>query len=376
MKTKGALILGPGRDWEIAEFDLGDPIAGEVQVRLAAAGLCHSDDHLRTGDQPPPFYPVLGGHEGAGIVTKVGANVTGLREGDHVVLSFIAACGRCRACARGRQHLCDRGASIGTGRSIADGTYRAATRSGHPIHPMTLLGAFAPYVTVHQDSVIKIEDDIPLDRAVLVSCGVCTGWGSAVHAGGTQPGDAVVVIGCGGIGMNAIQGAAMAGARFVFAIDPVAFKREQALKFGATHVFSSLDEAASHIQDLTWGALADVVVLAVGVLEPEMIQSALSVTAKGGTVAVTAVGPAGVDAAAMSLIQLTALEKRVQGVMFGGASPRAQVPKLLNLYRNGALKLDELVTRTYRLEDITVGYRDMLEGRNIRGIIEFTDSDY
>jgi len=375
MKTKGAILRGAGRDWEIEEFDLGDPIAGEVQVRIAASGLCHSDHHYRSGDRNPPFFPMLGGHEGSGVVTKVGPGVTTVEEGDHVVLAFTPACGICGPCARGMQHLCDKGAAIGTGRAISDGSFRT-TSGGSPVYAMALVGAFAPYVTVNSAAVIKIEKDIPLNRAALLGCGVCTGWGSATEAGGSRVGDTVVVVGCGGIGINAVQGAAHSGARFVIAIDPVEFKREQALAFGATHTFSSMAEAADRIRDLTWGQMSQVTVLTVGVMDGEMIQPALDLTAKGGTVVVTAVGPSDAGKTSIDLGMLSMLEKRIQGTIFGGASPRTQVPKLLNLYRSGSLKLDELVTRTYRLEDINQGYDDMLSGKNLRGVIEFSDADY
>lgn len=373
MKIKGAMVYGPGQDWQVEEFDLGDPVSGEVQVRLAASGLCHSDEHFRSGDLPAPFYPILGGHEGAGVVTKVGPGVSEVVEDDHVVLAFTPACGTCRQCARGRQNLCDRGAGIGTGKAISDDSYRA-TKDGAPVYQTSLTGTFAPYATVHKSSVIKIEKDIPLSRAALLGCGVCTGWGSTASIGGTQPGDTVLVIGAGGIGINAVQGAAHAGARFVVAVDPVEFKRTQALKLGATHAYATLAEATEQITEMTWGTMADVTAVTMGVLDSDLIEPALQATGKGGTVVLTAIG--GRPATSVSWHHLTLHEKRVQGALFGGTSPRAQVPKLLNLYRSGMLRLDELVTRTYRLEDVNQGYEDMREGRNLRGVIEYTDADY
>lgn len=375
MKTKAAILSQPGAKWEVTEVELGDPVAGEVQVRLAASGLCHSDEHLVTGSTPVASYPVLGGHEGAGVVTKVGTGVTGLKEGDHVVLAFIPACGVCGPCSTGLQNLCDLGANLLSGRSIADGTHRVML-GDTPVTTMCLLGTFSPYVTVHQASVIKIEDDIPLDKAALLGCGVSTGWGSATEIGDTRPGETVVVMGVGGVGINSVQGAAHAGARFVIAIDPVDFKREQALAFGATHAFASVEDAMAALPDLTWGKLADLVVITVGVIHGEHIQEALSMTGKGGRVVVTGMGHyADVDVK-LNLFELTLLQKRVQGAIFGGSSPRSQIPRLLHLYRAGQLKLDELITTTYRLEDINQGYADMAAGTNLRGVITYTDEDY
>ncbi|MGA4688845.1 NDMA-dependent alcohol dehydrogenase [Rhodococcus sp. AB351] len=375
MKTKAAVVKGINQPWEIEEIDLGDPVAGEVQIRLAASGLCHSDEHLRSGATPLPSFPVLGGHEGAGVVTKVGPGVRGLEEGDHVVLAFIPACGRCRACAKGMQNICDEGAGLLTGQAISDKTYRA-TLNGDPVLQMCLLGTFAPYVTVNEASVIKIEKDIPLEKAALLGCGVATGWGSATEIGGTKLGDTVVVIGVGGVGINSVQGAAHAGARFVVAIDPVEFKRQKAKAFGATHVFASIEEAAPVIGEITWGQMANVTVITVGEITGDIIGPALGLTAKGGQVVVVGMGHATDSQVTMSLFELTLLQKRLQGAIFGGTGPRSQIPKLLELYRNGQLDLDNLVTKTYKLEDINEGYADMHAGKNLRGLVLYGEDDY
>ncbi|APE11457.1 alcohol dehydrogenase [Rhodococcus sp. 2G] len=375
MKTKAAVVKGINQPWEIEEIDLGDPVAGEVQIRLAASGLCHSDEHLRSGATPLPSFPVLGGHEGAGVVTKVGPGVRGLEEGDHVVLAFIPACGRCRACAKGMQNICDEGAGLLTGQAISDKTYRA-TLNGDPVLQMCLLGTFAPYVTVNEASVIKIEKDIPLEKAALLGCGVATGWGSATEIGGTKLGDTVVVIGVGGVGINSVQGAAHAGARFVVAIDPVEFKRQKAKEFGATHVFASIEEAAPVIGEITWGQMANVTVITVGEITGDIIGPALGLTAKGGQVVVVGMGHATDSQVTMSLFELTLLQKRLQGAIFGGTGPRSQIPKLLKLYRNGQLDLDNLITKTYKLEDINEGYADMHAGKNLRGLVLYGEDDY
>jgi S-(hydroxymethyl)glutathione dehydrogenase/alcohol dehydrogenase len=374
LKTKGAILWGVGEEWSVEEIEVGDPREGEVTVELAASGLCHSDEHLVTGGTPVAFYPVIGGHEGAGVVTKVGPGVTGLKEGDHVVTAFIPACGVCPPCSAGMQNLCDLGANLLAGTSISDGSYRTQAR-GKDVIPMCLLGTFAPYMTVHQASVVKIEPDIPLDVAALVGCGVTTGWGSATKVADVRPGEDVVVMGVGGVGMNAVQGAAAAGAKRVVVIDPVASKREWAMDLGATHAFSSVEEATEPLKELTWGRMAQKTIITVGDIQGEDVQNALDLTGKGGRVVVTGMGNAANIDVKLSLFELTLLQKDLQGAIFGGLAPRKAIPELLSLYQEGQLKLDELVTSRYRLEDINQGYQDMRDGKNIRGMIEYTDAD-
>ncbi|SEM12336.1 S-(hydroxymethyl)glutathione dehydrogenase / alcohol dehydrogenase [Blastococcus sp. DSM 46786] len=374
MKTKGAVLWGVGEEWSIEEIELGDPREGEVQVQLAASGLCHSDEHLVTGGTPVASYPVIGGHEGSGVVTKVGPGVTGLQEGDHVVTAFIPACGTCPPCSRGQQNLCDLGANLLAGTAISDGSYRVQAR-GKDVIPMCLLGTFSPYMTVHQASVVKIEPDIPLEVAALVGCGVTTGWGSATKVADVRPGENVVVMGVGGVGMNAVQGAAAAGAKRVMVIEPVAQKREWAMEMGATHAFANIEEATPAINELTWGRMAEKTIITVGDIQGEDIAAALSVTGKGGRAVVTGMGNAANVDVKLSLFELTLLQKDLQGAIFGGLAPRNAIPELLSLYQEGQLKLDELVTTKYALEDINQGYQDMRDGKNIRGMIVYTDAD-
>ncbi|HEY5334750.1 MAG TPA: NDMA-dependent alcohol dehydrogenase [Mycobacteriales bacterium] len=375
MKTKGAILWGVNQEWSVEEIELGDPVAGEVQVRLAASGLCHSDEHLVTGDTVVPFYPVIGGHEGAGIVTKVGPGVTDLAEGDHVVLAFIPACGKCLPCSTGHQNICDLGANLLTGQAIADGTSRIKTK-GKDTLPMCLLGTFSPYVTVNQASAVKIEDHIPLDKAALVGCGVTTGWGSAVHVADVRPGETVVVIGVGGVGINSVQGAAAAGAARVIAIDPVEFKRESALKLGATHAFASVEEAAGPIMEATYGRMADKVIITIGRLKGEDIGTAQQITGKGGRMVLTGMGSFEDTDAKLNMALFTLLQQDLQGAIFGGGNPRADIPAILKMYDQGLIKLDELITNTYKLEDINQGYADMRAGKNLRGVIMYDESDY
>lgn len=368
MKTKAAVLWGLGEKWEVEELDLDDPKAGEVMVKMTAAGLCHSDEHLVTGDIPIPF-PVVGGHEGAGVIHKVGPGVTEVEEGDPVVLSFLPACGRCSYCAKGMTNLCDLGGSIILGPQI-DGTYRFHGR-GEDIGQMCVLGTFSEYTVVPIASVVKIDQGFPLDKAALVGCGVTTGFGSAVRTAELRAGDAAVVMGVGGIGINAVQGARIAGCRYIIAIDPVPFKREKALEFGATHAFASVDEAWPVVSELTRGQLADACIITTDVAEGEYVLPALSLVGKGGRVVITAIGHPEEQTISASLFELTLYEKSIRGSLFGSSNPQMDIPRLLELYNLGQLKLDELITKEYRLEDINEGYDDMRQGRNIRGLIRY-----
>jgi S-(hydroxymethyl)glutathione dehydrogenase / alcohol dehydrogenase len=374
MKTKGALLWELNSPFRIDEIELGDPVDDEVQLRMHAAGMCHSDYHLTTGATPITL-PALGGHEGAGVVTKVGKNVKGLEEGDHVILAFIPACGECPPCLKGFRSLCDRGALLLGGKAIADGTSRVHAGS-HEVSPMNLLGTFAPYMTVHKDSVVKIDADIPFETAAIMGCALPTGFGSATNVAEVQPGETVIVVGVGGIGMSALQGAALSGAKHVIAIDPVEFKREQAIKFGATHVYPTMAEAIMPIMELTYGIMAQKTIIAVGEMRGEMIEEAMILTAKTGTCVVTGMGSMMDADVKLNLFLFTMLQKTLKGNIFGGGSSHVETPRLVGLYKSGLLKVDEMVTATYRLEDINSGYQDMLDGKNIRGVITFDEADW
>ncbi|MFM8868124.1 MAG: zinc-binding dehydrogenase, partial [Ilumatobacteraceae bacterium] len=234
-----------------------------------------------------------------------------------------------------------------------------------------LLGTFAQHTVVNEASCIKIDKDVPLDRACLLGCGVVTGWGSSVYAAEVAPGDTVVVVGIGGIGANAVQGARLAGAKRIVAIDPIEFKREKAMEFGATHTANSMTEAVPLLQELTRGTMANKVIMTMGVGSGQLIGEAMALTAKRGRVVVTNIHPALEYGASMSMLDLTLMEKQLVGSLFGSGNPRSDIPKLLDLYREGQLDLDGLVTRTYALKDVNEGYRAMREGENIRGVITF-----
>jgi S-(hydroxymethyl)glutathione dehydrogenase/alcohol dehydrogenase len=337
-------------------------------VRVAAAGLCHSEEHHVTGDVPFAA-PMIGGHEGAGYVEQVGPGVKLVRQGDFVVFSSIPNCGHCPSCAQGRQNLCDIAAGIMGGKQVSDGTSRHHASDGRDLTITCLVGCYSRHTVVNEASVIPVDPAIRPEVACLTGCGVATGWGSSVYAGGVRPGDSVAVVGCGGLGSAAVQGARLAGARRIFAIDPVEFKLAKAREFGATHVAPSVTESSGLIREVTWGRMCDVVVLTMGTGRADMMDDILQLAAKRGRIVVTNIYPAAQGQPRLSLNGLAQWEKQIVGCIFGSVNSRADIPRLLGLYSDGLLDLDGMVTRTYPLEEINAGYQDMRDGKNIRGVL-------
>ncbi|NGP08481.1 NDMA-dependent alcohol dehydrogenase [Rhodococcus sp. 14C212] len=366
MKTRAAVLEEGSTRFEIRELDVDPPGPGEVHVKFVAAGLCHSDLHLIDGDIVPRF-PIVAGHEGSGIVEEVGPGVTKVKPGDHVVCSFIPACGRCRYCANGRSNMCDNGAHLVKGNSF-DGSFRYHA-DGVDYGSFSMLGTFSERATLSELSVVKIDEWLPLDVAVLVGCGVPTGWGTAVNAGRVTAGDTVVVYGIGGVGINAVQASASSGAKYVIAVDPVRFKLDMALKFGATHVFSDAHEAAAKVNELTWGQGADQALVTVGVVDEKVIADAFAVIGKGGTLVVT--GQAHPDKLTIQVpsAEIVRYEKVIRGSQYGSCNPQWDIVKLLRMYDAGALKLDELITKYYTLDEINDAVDDLKAGKLIRGAI-------
>lgn len=368
MRSEAAILWGIGEPWSVEEIELDEPKGREVLVRLVASGMCHSDEHIVTGDLPG-VLPMIGGHEGAGVVEAIGPEVTFVQPGDHVVFSFVPSCGTCPSCAAGHSNLCDQGAVLMAGLQL-DGTSRHHAR-GQDLRTMCLLGTFARHTIVHEWSVVPVPAEVPLEKACLVGCGVPTGWGSAVYAADVRPGDFVAVVGCGGVGSAAIQGARLAGADRIIAVDPVEAKREAAQGFGATHTAASLTEAMSVVQRETYGRGCDKVICTMGVGRGELMGDVMALVAKRGRCVVTNLHPWFEPTNTVPMIQLTLYEKQVVGSIFGSANPRRDIPRLLELYANGHVDLDGMITRTYPLEQVNQGYDDMREGRNIRGVLLF-----
>jgi S-(hydroxymethyl)glutathione dehydrogenase/alcohol dehydrogenase len=368
MKTRGAVLHASPGKWEIAEIDVEEPRHGELLLKMVASGLCHSDDHMATGDMPPGMLPMAGGHEGAGVVAAVGPNTPGWEVGDHVVMSFLPGCGRCRWCASGMQNLCDMGANLLTGCRM-DGSFRMSI-GGKPIGQLCGISTFCEHTLIDVASAVKVDKDLPLETVCLVGCGVGTGWGSAVNSAQVKPGQTIIIMGIGGIGINAVQGAAHAGATHVIAVDPVEFKRETAQALGATHAYASMDEAAEFARSVTNGQGADAALVTTGVLKTEHVAQAFSAIRKAGTVVVTGLGNAE-EPVVVPAFELTLFQKRIQGSLFGASSPSRDIPWMLQMYQSGQLKLDELITRRYKLDEIGQGYADMHAGKNIRGVIVY-----
>ncbi|MDT5243450.1 MAG: hypothetical protein QOD36_826 [Mycobacterium sp.] len=382
MKSRAAILHDVGGPWSVEDFELDPPRAGEVLVEMAAAGLCHSDEHILNGDMSasnevmaayglPSMFPMIGGHEGAGVVLEVGEGVTDVAPGDHVVMSFVAVCGQCRWCNSGMEYICDMGAQVMIPGMPTDGTFRHHTADGRDLGHLSKVGAFSKHTVVSTDSIVRIDPHLPLLPMALLSCGVPTGYGSAENRAKVTTGDTVVVIGVGGIGTAAIQGARINGAAHIIAVDPVEFKRKSAMQFGATHTAVDTDEAASVLRDLTRGVMADSVVVSPSIISEQDVQPALSLTRKGGTCVLTGMSANTTGSIAINLQEFTLWNKTIAGTVYGSCNPRVDVARFARLYEAGLLQLDEMITRRYALDEINEGYRDLLNGEIIRGVIDF-----
>lgn len=372
MKTRGAIIRNAPGTYETVTLNLDEPRQGELLIKMVATGMCHSDDHFAQGDMVPAVYPWLGGHEGAGIVEAVGPNTPGWEVGDHIVTSFLPACGRCRWCAEGMQNMCDLSATLLQGSRFDDPTsYRVTLDDGSPVGQMCGLGTFAEHTVISVDSAIKVDKDLPLEKICLLGCAVGTGWGSSVNAAEVKAGDVVVVIGVGGIGINAVQGARHAGADHVIAVDPVEFKRAKALELGATKAFATAEEATEYARSITNGQGADKAVVAVGHTTGEHIAQGFAAIRKAGTLVCTGIGNMNAVGIPISLTELVTYQKRIQGNHFGMCSPNGDIPRQIQMYRDGTLKLDEIITKEYTLDQVAEAYEDMLSGKIVRGVVVF-----
>jgi S-(hydroxymethyl)glutathione dehydrogenase/alcohol dehydrogenase len=350
----------------VEQITVESPKRGEVTVKIGACGVCHSDLSATNGTiQMPP--PLVLGHEAAGEVVEVGEGVTSLAAGDHVVSSFIYMCGKCRFCSGGRPVLClEQGKAITT---LPDGTLRTRDAKGNPVSIFSGCGVMAEYATLHVDNLVKIDPKIPFDRAALVGCAVTTGVGAVFNTAKVAPGSSVVVFGCGGVGLNVIQGARIAGAERIIAIDSMESKLELAKKFGATDVLVGKhgEDASKFIKKQTSGG-ADYAFECVG--NGELAATAYRSIRRGGLAVVVGVAKAS-DSTSVRTMTLPFEEKTLTGSYFGSCVPRIDFPRMLNLYLGGKLMLDELITRRYKVEEAPQAFADLESGRNARGVIVF-----
>jgi NDMA-dependent alcohol dehydrogenase len=368
MARKASAVLCREHDKPVVveEISVDAPKHGEVTVKLGAAGVCHSDLSAVTGTIALPL-PLVLGHEAAGVVEEVGEGVTEFARGDHVVFSFIYMCGRCRFCLAGRPVLClEQGKALTT---PLEGTPRVHDRSGQPLNIFSGCGAMAEYATVSAENLIGIDPKIPLECAALVGCAVTTGVGAVFNTAKVPPGASVVVFGCGGVGLSAIQGARIAGAERIIAVDSLAPKLDMARKFGATAVLQARpgEDLVKPLKKLTGGG-PDYAFECVG--SGELAGVAYRAIRRGGVAVVVGVAKA-TDTTTLKPMTLVFEEKTLTGSYFGSCVPRIDFPRMLALYLGGKLKLEELITRRYRIAEAPQAFADLVAGRNARGVIVF-----
>jgi NDMA-dependent alcohol dehydrogenase len=367
MKSRAAVLFEAGRKLEVCEVEVQDPGPGEVRIQMVAGGVCHSDLHVMTGHLNAPLPAILG-HEGAGIVADVGAGVTSLRPGDHVIPLWRLSCGECEHCTGGRPALCPSGTEIRWSGRLLDGTSRFKL-DGREIKHFAGVSSFSNYTVLPEKAVLKIPEDLPLDRAALLGCAVITGVGAVVNAAEVRPGRTVAVFGTGGVGINVVQGALLAGAEKIIAVDLLESRLEHAKAFGATHaVNASEGDPVEQIRDLTGGRGVDYAFEVVGL--PVTMRQAYDCLAKRGVAMVVGLTPttAEVTLPALSLVY----EERVMtGSLYGSAAPKIEIPRLIDLYRAGSLKLDELLSRSYPIEEINQAYEALESGETLRSVVTF-----
>lgn len=364
MKTKAAVLYEANKPLVIETLDIDEPKESEVLVRVAAAGVCYSDYHVMKGEWTMPLPMVLG-HEAAGVVDKVGPGVSRVQPGDHVILNFRPNCGTCHHCTVGRPVLCD---GVKAPRWLMfDGTSRLH-KGGQDINQMTRTASFAEYTVVPESGAVPVRKDMPLDKASLVGCAVMTGVGAVINTAQVEPGSSVLVIGCGGVGLNVVQGAVLAGADRIIAVDTLQNKLSYAREFGATDTLvASEGDVVERVVEMTGGGV-DYAFEAIG--NPATIGQAYEATGAGGTTVVVGMAPE-TDDIKVNALSLPRTEKRLVGSWYGSARPWVDFPKLVNLYMNGRLEIDAMISRTYQLDDINEAYDALGKGEVARSVIVF-----
>jgi S-(hydroxymethyl)glutathione dehydrogenase/alcohol dehydrogenase len=374
MRIKAAVLYGANQPFKVEELELDPPGPGEVLVKMVATGVCHSDLHVVTGDLQRPF-PVVLGHEGAGIIEALGPGVTAVAVGDHVVLTYLPACGKCRWCHTGQPNMCDLGALLRTGRML-DGTARLHTRDGTDVSNFLFVSTWATHSVVPEASLVKVPDYIRLERVCLLGCGFTTGFGAATNAVHIRPGESATIVGCGGLGLAAIQGARSSGAGKIIAVDVHPEKLEMARKFGATHTVlnqHNVDDVVKQIMDITWGQGTDFTFEFVGFDQAmETLKIAFDALRKGGTMCLVGVGSSEFKELPFDPYILAMWRKKVQGVLFGDAQFQWDIPKYVRLFEEGRIDLDGIVTKDFKLDDINTCVQNVFAGNKVaRQVIRF-----
>jgi len=365
---KAAMCAGINEPLEVVDVDLEGPKAGEVRVRMGASGVCHSDLSVVNGTLLSPLPSVLG-HEGAGVVDSVGDGVTRVKPGDHVVLSFVPQCGTCYMCTHDTPEMCETGFLAMAMGAQLDMTPRFS-RAGAPLHQMSALGTFSEELVCPEISTVKIDTDVPFTRAALIGCGVLTGFGAAANTADIHKGDTVAVIGCGGVGLNAIQGAKWKGAERIIAVDRFDSKLDMAKQFGATDLVNAGNgDPVAQVQELTGGRGVDVSFEVIGL--KDTVQQAFAMARRGGQAIIVGVPKMEQTMEIPIAMELLVNEKQVRGSWYGSSDVQRDVPRLIALYKDGTLKLDELVSRTIGLDGINDAFRAMEAGEVARSVVDY-----
>ncbi len=366
---KAAAIYDYGTPIQVIDVTLSGLGPNDVRVQVKASGLCHSDVAAQTGELPFPL-PLILGHEGAGVITEVGTDVTSCAVGDHVVLSALIHCGTCDNCLKGRPNLCMWGLETSFGCQNADGTLRATDAQGRELFQFSSLGTLSEELICSEKNAIKIPRDVALEAACLTGCGVLTGTSAVFNRAKVEPGSSVVVIGCGGVGLNVIQGAVLASAGRIIAVDLHDDKLDMARKFGATDTISneSAEQVVAEVMELTDGEGANYAFEVVGV--PELVRLGWDCLRVDGTLVAIGVHPSDSDAT-LPAGQFATTEKTLMSCLYGTSRPTKDIPLLVEMFRQGRLQLDELVTHRFTLETINEAVEKMDSGHDARGIVVF-----
>ncbi len=363
--VKAVVFRNPQTPLEVADVDLAAPKPGEVRVKIAAAGVCHSDLHVKRGEWDAPA-PLVMGHEGSGVVVELGAGVTSLAVGDHVVLSWVPPCGECRYCRSGHEARCQKVATLVAPKGVLfDGTSRLS-KNGESLHHYLGVSSFAEEVVVPASGAVKVRDDAPLDVIAVVGCAVATGVGAVLNTAAVEPGSTVAVIGCGGVGLNVVQGATLAGAERIIAIDVLPDKTQLAMQFGAT---DRIDASQVDPVEQLFALLPDGVDYAFDAIgRTSTTEQSIRMLGLGGAAVVVGLPPTGAKASFEPLV-LAEADQRILGSNYGSVRPSIDIPALVDRYMDGQLKLDPLISARQPLAEVASAFDDLETGEALRTLL-------